>query len=730
MPIYLTTNEKRAAIEKALTVSRLALEQDERMERLLPNGKNFPEDWIGKLTFPDTDSLQKIKQAPPEAREGQWKSDLTLGQVEYIATQLQVISSQGGLQESMQKALVGLHFEKKSYDNPTEAMKSLTNPSLLYAAWGVVLFPDSWSSFPNDKSNFEALLGDLYRAQVIVPYQAQNKRVNFSSLYYLIFINETNRAESLITFKLPEETILEGGKPKACAAEAYSPVSDFAILEMHTDNQRTITLWGEFDSDNDRYDYRKGQAVAFCHTSLWKAIHDHPRFTASLWASRTNTVEALRFDVFNYPSQRAEIERFELILTNGASCALHFLRILTSLLNKQQNQPTLSLSREITTLKEYLKASGVKSKNTRSKHSSNANKHPRDDNHGSGGTGSGPGSRGDRADPGSKRPRIDTEDGKPEDNSGGSIGGTTGGSTGGTTGGSTGGSMCAASGDFFSDPATWTPPTKSTSAPQLNHGNYDRLSDPHSSQTAQAMTFSLVLDDPPAQWMTAAGMIVDESDEGGPCALIRTPSHDTPVAAAKLVKKQEVEILEVLKHIRGVVKVIAAPYFRADLWLLVTEYSGKRLTDYVHSNAHFSSPPLLPVLAQIFDTIQEIHEAGYVHLDIKHDNIVVRASSYGNVATVLDFGHARPILAGVPDTLYGTEGWLAPEAESGSVVSLTDLDTFSLGKVLLFVSENYTGVDVSETQRNVIRELGRAMARCDSTQRLSIAQARAELHNI
>ncbi|KAL0575412.1 hypothetical protein V5O48_006552 [Marasmius crinis-equi] len=689
MPIYLTTQEKRAAIEKALTVrSRLALQQDFDMQKMLPVSKNFPDDWIGKLTFPDTDLLQKIKQTPPENREGPWKGDLALGQVEHIVAQLQVISSQEGPQESMQKQLVELHFEKKSHDNPTEAMKSLTNPSLLYAAWGVILFPDSWSSFPNDKSNFEALLGDLYRAQVIVPFQAQNKRVpaNFSS------------AESLITLRLPEETI-EGVKPIVCGVEAYSPISDFAILETHTDNQRTITLWGEFDSDNDRYDYRKGQAVAFCHTSLWKAIHDQcPRFTASLWASRTNTVEALRFDVFNYPSQRAEIERFELTLTNGASCALHFLRIVTSLLNKQQKQPTLSLSREIATLKDYLKSMGVKSKNTKSKNSSNANKHPRDDDRGSGGTGSGPGGRGDQADSRHKRQRKDTKDGNSEDDGGGFAGGTTGGSS----GGSTGGSMCAALGDFFSDPATWTPPTKSTSAPQLNRGRYDRLSDPRSSQTAQTMTFSLVLDDPPAQWMTAAGMIVDESDEGGPCALIRTPSHDTPVAAAKLVKKREVEILEILKHIRGVVKAIAALYFRADLWLLVTEYSGKRLTDYVLSSASFSSPPLLPVLEQILDTIQEIHEAGYVHLDIKHDNIVVQASPHGNVATVLDFGHARSILAGVPDTLYGTEGWLAPEVESGSVASLTDLDTFSLGKVLLFVGENYTGVDVSETQRNAI----------------------------
>ncbi|KAL0572760.1 hypothetical protein V5O48_009209 [Marasmius crinis-equi] len=705
MPIYSTTHEKRAAIEKALTISRLALEQDEHMENLLPKRQDLPEDWIGKLTFPDTDLLQKIKQAPPENREGQWKCDLTVGQVEHIVTQLQAISSQEGLQESMRKALVKLHFEKKSHDNLTEAMKSLTNPSLLYAAWGVVLFPDSWSSFPNDKSNFEALLGDLYRAQVIVPYQAQNKRVpaNFS----LFDIHQRDKQGRIHHYPQASGRNHRRGSTKSVWY-----------------NQRTITLWGEFDSDNDRYDYRKGQAVAFCHTSLWKAIHDQcPRFTASLWASRTNTVEALRFDVFNYASQRAEIERFELTLTNGPSCALHFLRILTSLLNKQQEQPTLSLSREITTLKDSLKAAGVKSKNTKSKNSSNAIKHPRDDDHGSGGTGSGPGGRGDQADLRNKRPRMDAEDGKnkgngnPEDSSGGSTGGTTGGST------------YAASGDFFSDPATWTPPTKSTSAPQLNHGYYDRLSDPHSSQLAQTTTFSLVLDDPPAQWMTAAGMIADESDKGGPCALIRTPSHDTPIAAAKLVKKQEVEILEVLEHIRGVVKVIAAPYFRADLWLLVTEYSGIRLTDYVHSNINFPSPSLLPVLAQILDTIQEIHEAGYVHLDIKHDNIVIQASPHGSVATVLDFGHARSILAGVPDTLYGTEGWLAPEAESGDVVSLTDLDTFSLGKVLLFVGENYTRDDASETQRNIIRELGRAMTRPDPTQRLSIAQARAELQN-
>ncbi|KAL0562876.1 hypothetical protein V5O48_019203, partial [Marasmius crinis-equi] len=177
--------------------------------------------------------------------------------------------------------------------------------------------------------------------------------------------------------------------------------------------------------------------------------------------------------------------------------------------------------------------------------------------------------------------------------------------------------------------------------------------------------------------------------------------------------------------------VIAAPHFEADLWLLVTKYAGERLTDYVRSHPQPHSPPLLSVLTQILDTVQEIHQAGYVHLDIKHDNIAVQATgSHRNVATILDFGHARSIAAGAPDTLYGTEGWSAPESESGNVVSLTALDIYSLGKVLLFAGETYTGADTSKKQRNAICQVGRAMARQDPKQRISIAQARARVVKI
>ncbi|KAL0569850.1 hypothetical protein V5O48_012116 [Marasmius crinis-equi] len=660
------SNERLQAIQDALTVKPTQMSVDSELEAFLPplqpwSDKVWTNETNNMIVYPDIKLLQKMKGTQYRSREGNWQSDFTLTHVEYIVTQLTALSGDPDpeldkdqkSEWDRKKKLIEEHFKMQSQDTP-EAMKTLSTPDLLNTAWDLVLNSDYWDQFPHDRSAFDALMNGLYRAHANLPYLHQQK------------------CESYMTVWLPQEG--------SDTPESYAPVSDFALLESNSGtNSSTITIWGEYDSgDKQRLDCMKGQVVAFCNTRLWKAIHDHrPRYMVSLWASRKSTAEALCINIFHYPSQGAEILHYQKKISKGTVGALNFLRLFTHLLTRQRNLP-LTLSREIATLKDHIVQKGLrskKSKNTRSPRNSRKDRkrpHDPDDDHGGASGSDGTGAGGGGGQSSNKRRNTDTQGERSSQSRGSRTHRNPKGGTRATT---------LAIQKLFSHPPDWTPLNRSNSAPQLNRRYFEEISDqyreeildvhaPHFTQTA---TFSVVLDDPPAQWMFVAEMLaaeLDDSsglDDGSPSAFIQKPSDDIPIAAAKLVKKLEIEISKILQYIPGVVKVIAAPHFEADLWLLVTKYAGERLTDYVHSHPQPHSPPLLLVLMQILDTVQEIHEAGYVHLDIKHDNIVIQATgSHRNVATILDFGHARSIAAGAPDTLYGTKGWSAPESESGN----------------------------------------------------------------
>ncbi len=131
---------------------------------------------------------------------------------------------------------------------------------------------------------------------------------------------------------------------------------------------------------------------------------------------------------------------------------------------------------------------------------------------------------------------------------------------------------------------------------------------------------------------------------------------------------------------------------------IVMEYvEGQTLTDILGSKGRLPISTVIDVGTQMASALEEAHEKGVVHRDIKSSNIIL--TSRGSVK-ILDFGLAKPLpLADKmrqkvsditePGVLIGTITYMSPEQASGKgeVTHLSDI--FSLGVVLY---EMTTGV--------------------------------------
>lgn len=82
---------------------------------------------------------------------------------------------------------------------------------------------------------------------------------------------------------------------------------------------------------------------------------------------------------------------------------------------------------------------------------------------------------------------------------------------------------------------------------------------------------------------------------------------------------------------------------------MVMEYEdGKTLKNYVKDRQNISQQRLLGIFSPINDGLLSVHHRGYIHRDIKPDNIVIRED---NTPVLIDFGTARDTLNSNSDDL-------------------------------------------------------------------------------
>ena len=113
------------------------------------------------------------------------------------------------------------------------------------------------------------------------------------------------------------------------------------------------------------------------------------------------------------------------------------------------------------------------------------------------------------------------------------------------------------------------------------------------------------------------------------------------------------------------------------------------------------------MLRQVALALQEAHEAGLIHRDVKPSNIfAARRGGMDDVAKLLDFGLVKPAVTNSsPHSsdeghILGTPRYMSPEQATGSLPLDARSDIYSLGAVAYFLLTGrppFRGTSILET---------------------------------
>lgn len=172
--------------------------------------------------------------------------------------------------------------------------------------------------------------------------------------------------------------------------------------------------------------------------------------------------------------------------------------------------------------------------------------------------------------------------------------------------------------------------------------------------------------------------------DGRPAAIKQLLTDHEPLVR-RFVREREA--LDSIDH-PGVIRALDAGVGGGRPWLALTWVNGPDLRQ--HAERLRRRPPSERVAAvrrvalDLLDALAAVHRAGWVHRDLKPQNVLLDA---GRDARLIDFGVVAPI--GVPDehrvtasgVLVGTAAWAAPEQLAGEVVD-PRADLWGLGATL------------------------------------------------
>lgn len=158
----------------------------------------------------------------------------------------------------------------------------------------------------------------------------------------------------------------------------------------------------------------------------------------------------------------------------------------------------------------------------------------------------------------------------------------------------------------------------------------------------------------------------------------------------------EARALATFRH-PNIVRVLR--YFRENgTAYIVMEYeSGDPLKRWVPHNAPLSQRALLSIIYPLLDGLDAVHKAGFLHRDIKPDNIYVRADG---TPVLLDFGAARRVTANHDMTNIVSPGFAPFEQyhSQGNQGPWTDI--YSLGAVMYWMTTGKKPVESASRVKN------------------------------
>lgn len=124
---------------------------------------------------------------------------------------------------------------------------------------------------------------------------------------------------------------------------------------------------------------------------------------------------------------------------------------------------------------------------------------------------------------------------------------------------------------------------------------------------------------------------------------------------------------------------------------------GRSLSDWLKERRRFSPAEAFRIIQQLLFSLREIHQAGYLHLDIQDGNVFLRGTltqeDTSELVTLIDFGSARPMTNGktlpIQDrVVFTTDGFSAPEIllrNDGTLQLGAEADLYSVGCLALYL---------------------------------------------
>jgi serine/threonine protein kinase len=152
--------------------------------------------------------------------------------------------------------------------------------------------------------------------------------------------------------------------------------------------------------------------------------------------------------------------------------------------------------------------------------------------------------------------------------------------------------------------------------------------------------------------------------------------------------KREYEISAMLPHEH----IVQVKDFQLDpaqnRWLLVMEFLDGEELRYVLKREHVLSPErLVRMLSQVAIGLDEAHKRGFVHRDLKPDNLFLCGTREGDIVKLLDFGSVKDRRGGnrkkltVLGTTIGSPYYMSPEQAQGLETIDPRADVFALAAV-------------------------------------------------
>ncbi|MBZ0185865.1 MAG: serine/threonine protein kinase [Candidatus Obscuribacterales bacterium] len=148
-------------------------------------------------------------------------------------------------------------------------------------------------------------------------------------------------------------------------------------------------------------------------------------------------------------------------------------------------------------------------------------------------------------------------------------------------------------------------------------------------------------------------------------------------------------------------------------FIIMDKVDGENLKDILLREGRMEVPRALPIFLQVCDALSHLHENGFLHRDIKPDNIILHDTAFQkDYATLVDFGIAKKInepknrKLTMEGTVVGTPAYMSPEQVMGKKLdNRSDIYAFGVLMYVVLTSKlPISGGDAIETMTKQVTD--------------------------